>query len=175
MRQANLYLLWLLGFLSVSFAEQNILSYFPGSGVLAGWGIVAGADRKGNTEKALYQMYDGAAPAMIDAGIIAAGQRVYQKGAKRLTADIFRFQSITQAQAYYRQRRAEIAEQRAFQDKKATHYALCRASSGATSLAYLWKGRYVCALSLNGSTTTELKTLDTFMQHIIKRLPVASR
>jgi hypothetical protein len=151
-------------------AAAGIMSLLPPSGTISGWSIVPGADNKGCTAADFYSMYDGAAPDMLQAGVASAGQRVYQRGSKRLTVDILRFKTVGEAQAYYSARQAEIAGQQAFWTCSGANRSVARCLSGRTYVSYQWTGQYYCTMSVNGTSAAEKTTLWAFTSYISNRV-----
>jgi len=151
-------------------AAVGIMSLLPPSGAVGGWSIVPGADKKGCTAADFYSMYDGAAPEMMQAGVIAAGQRVYQRGSKRLTLDLFRFKTVGQAQAYYGQRKAEIAGKPAFWTCSGANRGVARCVCGRTYVSYQWTGHYYCTMSVNGTSGVEKTALWAFTTYLNQQI-----
>lgn len=143
-------------------AAVGILSLLPAGNAIPGWSVVAAADKKGCTAQDFYSMYDGAAPAMMQAGIIGAGQRIYQNGSKHLTVDLYRFQTVAQARSYYAQRKAEIAGKREFWARTRSTQGVARAVCGRTTVAYQWVGRTCCTLAVNGVSAADRAALEAF-------------
>jgi len=170
MRRPSL-LLGLLGLAgAAALAATGIMSLLPPSGGISGWSVLAGADRKGCTAKDFYSMYDGAAPDMMQAGIVGAGERVYQRGSKRLTVDIYRFKTTAQAQAYYGRRKAEIARSRAFEAAGDRSSGVARAIGGRTYVSYQWRQKCCCTMSVNGNSAADKAALVAFAGYVSKRI-----
>jgi hypothetical protein len=142
----------------------------PGSGTLAGWSLVPGAERKAGTTAGLYGMYDGAVPDMQAAGVTAAGQRIYTRDSRRLSVDLLRFTSADRAKAYYVRRKAEISKASTFGGLTGIRDAGCCASISRSSVAYLWCRSYYASLTINGNTAADRATLRAFAQHISTRV-----
>ncbi|MCE5238922.1 hypothetical protein LLH23_10570 [bacterium] len=171
MRRRSLLVVGLLGLTGVAaVAATSIMSLLPPGGAVSGWGVLAGADRKGCTAKDFYGMYDGAAPDMMQAGIVAAGERIYQRGSKRLTVDIYRFKTTGQAQAYYGRRKAEIARSRAFEAAGDRNSGVARAIGGRTYVSYQWRHKCCCTMSVNGNSAAEKAALVSFAGYVSKRI-----
>jgi len=151
-------------------AATSIMSLLPPAEAISGWSVVAGADRKGCTAQDFYSMYDGAAPDMMQAGIVAAGERIYQRGSKRLTVDLYRFKTRGQAQAYYGRRKAEIARNRAFETAGDGNSGVARAIGGRTYVSYQWRRKCCCTMSVNGNSAAEKAALVAFAGYVSKRI-----
>lgn len=166
--EALLLLGWAL--LAAAGVQAALLSRLPASGEIPGWSILSGGDRAALNEQGLYSLYDGAAPQMKQAGIKLASQRVYKKGSKRLTADVYKFAGPAQAKAYYLKRKAEIAQGSGFGVLGGIKSEAVRAQFGRTSLCYLWQKDICCTLSVNGTAAAEKTALQDFAKNISKRL-----
>jgi hypothetical protein len=151
-------------------AVPSIMSLLPAGGAIPGWTVVPGADKKGCTAPDFYSMYDGAAPDMMHAGLIAAGQRVYQRDNKRLTVDLFRFASWQQTKGYYVKRRDEISALPDYAALRGPMREGVIARSGRTLVCYLWAKQYCASLSLNATSPTDAAALRSFATAIAQRL-----
>mgnify|MGYP005836057825 CR=1 FL=1 len=151
-------------------AASSMWDLLPGDATFPGWRVVPGTERKASTTAGLYAMYDGAVPDLQQAGVVAAGQRIYSRDNRRVTVDLFRFATVGQARAYYVQRKSEISQTTSFAGITGLREAGCYASISRTSVAYLWCRGYYASLSVNGSTPDDRATLKTFAQYISKRV-----
>lgn len=157
---------------AVALAAPGLMSLLPSSGPIGGWTVLPGSDRKGCTAKDFYSMYDGAAPAMMQAGLTAAGQRIYQYGKTRLTVDLYRFKSQTQAKAYYQKRRSEIVGKPGFGGSDVPDRGFAAAVCGRTTVGYRWFRGYYFALSVNAATTNDRARLVTLADCITRNIAV---
>lgn len=146
-----------------------LLGLLPATGT-AGWAVVAGGDREVSSSAGLYKLYDGAAPDMMQAGISAAAQRVYSKGGKRLTVDVYKFANWQQAKAYYRKRQAELAGAKGYGLLPGVSNEAALAACGRTTVCYLWRKHYCSALCINGTSAAERAALTLFASGITNRI-----
>ena len=151
-------------------AQAALLSRLPAGNEIRGWGVITGGDRVAADQKGLYSLYDGAAPDMMKQGIALASQRIYKKGNKRLTIDVYKFATAAQARAYYNARKAEIARSKAFWSGGCNTCGVARAISGRTHIAYLWQKQLCCTMSVNGTTDVEKSALEAFAASINKKI-----
>ena len=145
----------------------------PGDNVISGWHILAGADRKAASEAGLYDMYDGAVPQMREAGMYAAAQRIYKKGNKRFTVDLLKFSTWQQAKAYYVARRDEISATAGFGKTNSVKQELSRTTAAGTTVGYFWNKRYMCSLSVNGTSDAEKQAVTSVATYISQKITLA--
>lgn len=155
---------------TAAFSAIGIMALLPGSDVIAGWSVITDADRKGSTAADFFSMYDGAAPQMRQAGLVAAGQRTYQQGRKRLTVDLLRFNSWQQARAYYLARRNEIDTCPGYAIVPGVRQQAAIARSGRTTVCYLWGKQYCGSLSVNAASAKDTAALRDFAAAIGKKV-----
>ena len=151
---------------SMVLAAPSLWVLLPGDGAVAGWRLVLGAQKKTATVAGLYSIYDGAVPDMLNAGVVGAGQRVYRKESRLLTADIFRFSSAVRAKAYYQKRQTEISKLKSFGQLRGITQAACDAAPSRSAVAYLWCREYYAGLSTNGSSDADREALRVFAARI---------
>lgn len=154
-------------------AAPSMWALLPGDGTLAGWVITAGADKKTATASGLYDMYDGAAPNMLHAGVTAAAQRVYRKGNLRVTLDLLRFVSPAKAGAYYSARQSEIAKTKGYRKLTSLGQGACQARLCRSTLLYLWAGGYYCSLSVGSNSEGDAATLQAFARYLAGKIASA--
>lgn len=155
-----------MGLVGAALAAPSMWALVPGSGAISGWAVVSEADRKVTAGAGFYSLYDGAAPDMVAAGIVAAGQRLYRKDSRRLTVDLFRFKTAAQAKAYYLKRQGEIRQVTSYHTLAGVRHAACSASPCRSSVGYLWSYEYCASLAVNGGTAADRETLAAFVKQI---------
>ena len=152
-------------------AVPALAGFLPNGGQMRSWQIIAGTDRGGTTDEVLYTIYDGAVPAMRQKGLQAAHQRIYKKGNKRVSVDIFKMGNWQQAKAYF-------VPQRQTQQAGAQHFTLYNtikqqafvAQAAGSITGMFWQRNYVCVVGMQGSGAVDRTTAKAFLVFVSNRI-----
>ncbi len=151
-------------------AAGLLAGFLPSSNSISGWVIIEGTDRGGSTDEVLYTLYDGAVPKMRQEGLVAAHQRVYKKGDKRLTADILQFPSWQKAKAYYVQRRNSMQKCDVFVKYSNIKQEAFVAQQAGTVSGMGWQRNFVFKCNMQGSGSGDRATVKRFLTYISNKI-----
>ena len=164
----------LLSIAGTTLADGSRLSVLlPGTGIVAGYSVVALAERDGIDEAGLYAMYDGAVPNMQKYGVCYAHQRVFRNArGKSITIDAYTLYTWQHAKAYYTSEKNGIKSLSGFQIWPIKQEA-CAAQNVGMTTCYAWGANYMASISVQGAAATDLstaKSIATFVSTKIQAL-----
>ncbi len=171
LRKLTCVLIGLLAVLAAVQAESLLASFVPKSGQLGDWQIIPQTNRGGVTDEQLYPIYDGAVPALREKGLHSAHQRIYEKGEKRLTVDMYRFGTWQQAKAYYlphRQAQSECDGTYNLYNNIKQQAFVCEAAGSIIGM--FWQRNYVATVGMQGSGSADRATVKSFLTFISDKI-----
>ena len=151
--------------------ESLLASFMLKSGQLGEWKIIPETDRGGVTDEQLYPVYDGAVPALREQGLHSAHQRIYEKGDKRLTVDMYRFGNWQQAKTYYlphRQAQSECGGTYNLYNNIKQQAFVCEAAGSIMGM--FWQRNYVGTVGMQGSGSADRTTVKSFLTFISDKI-----
>ena len=152
-------------------AESLLAGFLPKSGEVGDWQVIPETDRGGVTDEQLYPIYDGAVPALREKGLHSAHQRIYEKGEKRLTVDMYRFGKWQQAKTYYLPHRQTQSEcdgtYNLYNNIKQQAFA-CEAAGSIMGM--FWQRNYVGTVGMQGSGSADRATVKSFLTFISDKI-----
>ncbi len=151
-------------------AESLLASFMPNSGELGGWQIFPETDRGGVTNEQLYPIYDGAVPALREKGLHSAHQRIYKKGDRRITVDVYRFGNWQQAKAYFLPHRETQKDCGTYQLYSSIKQQAFVAEAAGSITGMFWQRNYLCAIGMQGSGPRDRATVKSFLTFISNKI-----
>ena len=152
-------------------AESLLASFMPKSGQLDEWKIIPETDRGGVSDEQLYPIYNGAVPALREKGLHSAHQRIYEKGEKRLTVDMYRFGNWQQAKVYYlphRQAQSEGGGTYNLYSNIKQQAFVCEAAGSIVGM--FWQRNYVGTVGMQGSGSADRATVKSFLTSVSNKI-----
>lgn len=150
---------------------HSLASFLPNSGQIRGWQVIPDTDRGGSTDEVLYTIYDGAVPQMRQQGVKSAHQRIYQKGDKRISLDIYKLGNWQQAKAYFlphRETQRDGAARFTLYNNIKQQAFVAQAAGSITGM--FWQRNYVCLVGMQGSGHNDRATVKAFLTFVSNKI-----
>ncbi len=147
-------------------SAAGLLSMLPGNNTITGWSIIPSYDKHAESGSELVEIYGIQAGDLISAGVVSGASRVYRKGNKRISVDLFQMTTWQNSAQYYNDKRNEIAGLDDFTKTNTIRQEFATATENGTRVAYLWKKEYVCVFVMDGASEADVNAIRSFAAYI---------